>query len=622
MSEFFLKIINMSISASWVVLVVVLLRLVLRKAPKWITVLLWGIVAVRLICPFSFESVMSLIPSAQTISPNIIMDETPEINSGIPIINNTVNPVISETLSHDAVNGENTLQIWIAILSCVWLAGITVLVIYIGISYWRIRRNIGTAVLLRKNIYQCEKVISPFVLGIINPKIYLPFNIEKQDMEYVIAHEQAHIRRKDHWWKPLGFVLLTIHWFNPIMWVGYVLLCRDIELACDENVIKEFNNEQRADYSQALLTCSVNRRMISACPLAFGEVSVKNRVRSVLNYKKPAFWIVAIAIIVSIVVSFCFLTNPVNTSDRIIKKLVNMDEYEVIEQNSQVITLSISRDDLPDSIFSKDGMMFEESEIIAYQDKTTTIFLKEVRYSNEGKENLYFCFDFAYNLKKEKGTLFYPYEILKDGFRDSFSVVDGILRTDNCKFYDAVDVRGQGPNNLICFYISTDALNQAQGIVSFDININKITYFLDAEDYSSMSDDSSDEKLENVITSDYIEQLKTKFPMYFDLHTTKGLEVYIWQMAEDSYSCGLLSGKNLDYTEEELQELHKNSASLTEMQAIVASYFPEISQNDVVIIPIQMPHSSYAYVIDEAYDDEITNIFWNGFQTYRNQMEF
>ena len=315
MSEFFLTIVNMSISASWIVLAVLLLRLLLKKAPKWITVLLWGIVAVRLICPFSIESVMSLIPSAETISPEIMMEATPEIHSGVSILNSTINPVISETFAPDPTTSANPLQILIPVLSIVWLVGIATMLLYTAISYFKVKRKIGTAVLLRENIFQSESVVSPFVLGIVKPKIYLPFNMNEQDKEYVIAHEKAHIRRKDHWWKPFGFLVLSLHWFNPLMWLGYMLLCRDIELACDEKVIKELNTEQKADYSQALLTCSVNRRMIAACPLAFGEVGVKNRVKSVLNYKKPAFWIVVIAIVASIVVAVCFLTNPKQDTD-------------------------------------------------------------------------------------------------------------------------------------------------------------------------------------------------------------------------------------------------------------------------------------------------------------------
>lgn len=314
MTEFFLIIVNMSISASWLIFAVLLLRLLLKKAPKWINVLLWGVVAVRLICPFSFESVLSLIPSPQTINPEIALN-SPVIDSGVTIIDNVINPIISEaTISIQPEKDINFFQFILPYLAGVWLVGIAALLIYTLVSFLRLKRKIGTAVLLCDNIYQSESVVSPFVLGIIKPKIYLPFNMNGQDMEHVIAHEQAHIRRKDYLWKPLGFLILTLHWFNPMVWFGYILLCRDIELACDEKVVKELNNEQRADYSEALLACSVNRRMIAACPLAFGEVGVKDRIKSVLNYKKPAFWIIVVAIVVSITVAVCFLTNPVNSS--------------------------------------------------------------------------------------------------------------------------------------------------------------------------------------------------------------------------------------------------------------------------------------------------------------------
>lgn len=310
MTDIFLAIVNMSISASWIVLAVLLLRLILKKAPKWVTVLLWGIVALRLICPITVESVMSLIPSAQTVSPQIMMDATPGINSGIPAINSAVNPVITGSLSPDPGTSMNPLQFWIPVATLLWAAGTAVMLIYTAASYLRIKKQIGTAVLLRENIFQSEQVSSPFVLGLIKPKIYLPFRLDPSDASYVIAHEQAHIRRRDHWWKPLGFLLLSIHWFNPLMWLGYVLLCRDIELACDEKVIREMDVQQKADYSQALLSCSVTRRSIAACPLAFGEVGVKDRVKSVLHYQKPTVWIIAVATILTVLAGICFLTNP------------------------------------------------------------------------------------------------------------------------------------------------------------------------------------------------------------------------------------------------------------------------------------------------------------------------
>ena len=352
MSELFLKIINMSISASWLILAVLILRLVLKKAPKWVNVLLWGIVAVRLICPFSFESALSLIPSAETFPEKVISGPSFDIQTGISPVDNRINDYLGdryfEGVTVPANNGNNIMTI----LTIVWIIGILLLVAYTIISYRRLHREIDTAVHYKDNIFQSENVSSPFVLGIINPRIYLPFSMNEQDLEHVVAHEQAHIRRKDHWWKPLGFLLLTIYWFNPLMWLAYVLLCRDIELACDEKVIKELGNEQRADYTQALVVCSVNRRMIAACPLAFGEVGVKDRVKSVMNYKKPAFWIIILAVIACVIVAVCFLTNPMGFQfDEATHTIVsanyfdmrNADDTVAIEMNPAQISELSSR---------------------------------------------------------------------------------------------------------------------------------------------------------------------------------------------------------------------------------------------------------------------------------------
>ena len=332
MNVLFLKIINMSISASWLVMAVLILRLVLKKAPKWVNVLLWGIVAVRLICPFSFESALSLIPSAETFPEKAISGPSFDVQTGITPVDNRINDYLGdryfEGVTVPANNGNHMMNI----LSIVWTIGILLLIAYTVISYWRLHREIDTAVRYKDNLFQSENVSSPFVLGLIKPRIYLPFNMNGQDLEHVVAHEQAHIHRKDHWWKPLGFLLLTIHWFNPFMWLSYVLLCRDIELACDEKVIRELGNEQRADYTQALVACSINRRTIAACPLAFGEVGVKERVKSVMNYQKPAFGIVILAVIACVGVAVCFLTNPITADDHFGAEIYEPTPIEQIDE--------------------------------------------------------------------------------------------------------------------------------------------------------------------------------------------------------------------------------------------------------------------------------------------------
>lgn len=310
MESLFLKLVNLSMIASWLVLVVLLIRLVFRKAPKWVRCFLWGLVALRLICPISIESVFSLIPSAEPLPQDIFYTEAPEVHSGIGVIDNIVNPVLSSTLSPEPGASANPAQIWVFILARIWAAGVAAMLLYELISYLLLKRRVATATLLHENIKQSENINSPFVFGLFRPVIYLPYSVAEEELIYVIAHEKAHIRRKDHWWKPVGFILLAVYWFNPLLWAAYVLLCRDIEAACDEKVIREMKTEDRRAYSVALLHCSVRHRVIAACPLAFGEVGVKARIKDVMNYKKPALGIVLSAVAATIVVAVCLLTVP------------------------------------------------------------------------------------------------------------------------------------------------------------------------------------------------------------------------------------------------------------------------------------------------------------------------
>lgn len=353
----FSNVLNASISASWLILVVVVLRLLLKKTPKWVAVMLWGIVAIRLLFPFSIESVFSLIPSAETISGELLQaGPVPGVQPAYLEI--VTNPSYGREVTMELDRSIGSFQWDLLSMTFVWLAGVAIMVIYTAVSYWRLRRKVSTAVILRDNIFQSENVVSPFVLGIIKPKVYLPYHMDGQDLGHVVAHEQAHIRRKDHWWKPLGFLLLTIHWFNPLMWLAYVLLCRDIELVCDEKVIKELGNEQRADYTQALVACSVGRRMIAACPLAFGEVGVKERVKSVMNYKKPAFWVIVLAVIACMVVAVCFLTNP-ETEDT---PASAEDSYFLLIGADGVESIEISGVNKGGGVVNADGSAFKNGE--------------------------------------------------------------------------------------------------------------------------------------------------------------------------------------------------------------------------------------------------------------------
>ena len=310
MSELFLRLLNNAINAGWLILVVLALRLVFQKAPKRVRPWLWSVVGLRLLLPVSPESAWSLLPTAETIPLDIAQATTPAIHSGIDVVNAVVNPALVAGLQPGVGDSANPLQILLPIFAAVWGMGVAAMVIYALRSFLILRRKTATAVLLRDNLYESEAVASPFVLGLAHPKILLPFGLEPGQAELLVAHERAHIRRWDHWWKPLGFALLAVYWFHPLVWIAYLLLCRDLELACDEAVIRDLEPAQRADYSQTLLRWSTGTERIAACPLAFGEVGVKTRVKAVLSYKKPTFWILAVAVIACLVTAVCFLTTP------------------------------------------------------------------------------------------------------------------------------------------------------------------------------------------------------------------------------------------------------------------------------------------------------------------------
>ena len=519
MSELFLKIVNMSISASWAVVAVLALRFCLKKAPKWVNALLWGIVAVRMVFPFSIESVLGLMPSAETISPTIMMEQTPSVQTGVPVLNHVINPVISGSLTPAPGASANPLQIWIPVLAWIWLFGIAALFLYSAVSYWCLRRKVCEAVILRDNIYQSENVCSPFVLGIIRPKIYLPYHMDSREMGHVIAHEQTHICRRDHWWKPLGFLLLTIHWFNPLMWLSYVLLCRDIELACDEKVIREMSNEQRADYTQALVACSVDRRLIAACPLAFGEIGVKERVKSVMNYKKPAFWIVLASVIVCAVIAVCFLTNPIGFQfDVSANTIVSANHFDM--RNA----------DDPVSIEMTPAQISELNSRLA-------------GVKNCKRSDKYAGLTPGYQISAQ----------MQDG---SYIRISGYSLSDNTM----VDIEQNGKRYAVSNREFQEYLSRicAGGDVSAAFDL---------------------------------QPLRAQYPEYFDLDASAGLDVYVWQMAPDSYCFGLLphTASPRDSTAQELLALR--GASSEQMRYILAAY--ALDPDDIYVIPWQNPISSY-----------------------------
>lgn len=325
MDVIFLKILNMSIAAIWPIAAVLLLRIFLKRAPKWINCVLWGIAALRLICPFALKTPFSLIPSVETFDMNVIQyASNPTVNTGITALNRILNPVISKAFAPTSGASVNPLYVRILIAGIIWAAGTLLLLFYAIFRYIQLRRRIQEAIPflqfpiqkgqteLKKgtSIWLCDAVRSPFIFGIIKPGIYLPSDISKENITYVVAHEQAHLRRKDHWWKLLGYFLLTMHWFNPLVWTSYFLFCQDMELACDEKVIRNFDIAEKKAYANALVSCSIQRKLVFSCPPAFGEVHVKERVKAVLKYKKVGTLLTAASLAICAVAAVCFLSNP------------------------------------------------------------------------------------------------------------------------------------------------------------------------------------------------------------------------------------------------------------------------------------------------------------------------
>ena len=268
----FTQILNVSISASWLVGAVLLLRLALKRAPKALICALWVLVAVRLLCPALPESSVSLIPTAEVIPERYLMMEPAQSDGTQPVLDIVSNPNYPMTVDKNLAMDVDRLQ-WTDLFWTInWCVGMGIMALYALWSYLRLRLRVRVSVNLRENVWLCDDIDTPFILGILRPRICLPSAMDLEQMPHVIAHEQAHLKRLDHWWKPLGFLLLAVHWFNPVMWLAYVMLCRDIELACDEKVIRDMDKTAVRAYSEALIACGTKQRFVTACPLAFGEV--------------------------------------------------------------------------------------------------------------------------------------------------------------------------------------------------------------------------------------------------------------------------------------------------------------------------------------------------------------
>lgn len=357
----FLSAVNQGIAAAYLIVAVIVARLLLRKAPKSVYCILWMLVGIRLIMPFSVVSVFSLIPSSVGVHSN-------RTEIGHDVANNNghqtgFDNAYASNLSYidegmiwasgnDNASEEsvNRPYVYFSIASVIWLVGIGLMLLYLLISWFRVAGRVRFAIPIQREgikYYQCEKIASPFLFGFFKTRIYVPSDLSAEDLSYVLEHEIVHRQRRDYLIKPVGYVLLAVYWFHPLVWVAYILLCRDIELACDERVIRELGGEHKKEYALALLSCSVNHRTIAACPVAFGEIGVKGRVKNVLRYKRPTFWGIAAAVAVCLVIVICFMTEKVEADAAQSGNSSQLMENEV--KGGQIVNVNLPAENIIDA---------------------------------------------------------------------------------------------------------------------------------------------------------------------------------------------------------------------------------------------------------------------------------
>ncbi len=701
---------RMSLSAAVLTGVVVLLRVLLRKAPKRVLCLLWLLVAVRLLCPALPRSGASLMPPGGTaaVSDRQIVSAVDEALPSLELEtprDHAVNQAVGEA-QNVRVSTETSPGQYLPLL---WAAGTLAMLLYALVSFLRLRRRTAASVPFSGKAYLCDGVDSPFILGVLRPRIFLPSGLEELQLSHVLAHERAHLRRLDQLWKPLGFLLLAVHWFNPVLWLAYILFCRDMELACDERAVRRLDPAARADYAQALLDLSHPGRMIAACPLAFGETGVKGRVKNVLNPRKPAFWIILGAVVLAALAAVFFLTDPVplklredaiiythyfddyggfeldpeagkelaglirqygkrrirNTAwygtQEVLVSLADGDDHQVFVSYRYVSSFSFWKgveDDYHSVVYDHDGQWRMEFDFdAAFLDwksrwipspeerKTTGLFygISKVVYVSEGFRQwitetgsagtdlpilpeVYdptapaetwpkFCVTAEKKLLIRKGAdaetwidagRLHRFDPTADNFDRYYRNVQDKLPDLRKRVRNAWRVPGRDISGSV-FY---DLLELETGQPLY----LAYGYYDESEAGDPYSDDSTvywlvclnavlEGKISAVVTP---MALREKYPEYYDLPTDKGLELYVWQLAEGAWSCGLMAGTNREKTNDELWNLR--AASVREMQEILASY--KLPAEEIAVIPIYVPYSSYMYVIDEDYRAAVREMFF------------
>ncbi len=448
MSELFLTVLNTSLTASYVIIFVILIRLLLKKSPKVISYALWGVVAFRLTIPFSFESMLSLMPRNTNVVPiphDIIYQQSPQINSGIGVVDTLVNNSLPAPTIGASVN---PLQIYLEIGAYIWALGIIELLVYSFVSILILKRQLENSRLIEENIFEAKNLKTPFVLGLIKPKIYLPVGLNDTERSYILLHEQIHIKRKDHIIKVLSFLILSVHWFNPLVWIAFILMSKDMELSCDERVLKQINNEDiKKPYASSLLSLATEKHILNGSPLAFGEGNVRGRIKNVLDYKKPKFWIVLVSIFAVVIVGFALLANPLG-EEAIFNRVRNRDGYTIYEiQKPITFTAYIE----PTWIPKNEDEVIELNKEIGKVGKVGILIESVMHRGND----IYFNFDAKQFINNDSGEFLYNDILNEDGTATSYNLWDAFNIYNNNTKID-VGQRGYGPGSKFSFGINIE----------------------------------------------------------------------------------------------------------------------------------------------------------------------
>lgn len=534
MTGIFLHIVNISITAGWMILAVLLLRLILKNAPKYIRLILWALVGLRLLLPFSLKSNFSLVPSVETIPYDIALQRVPSVNTGLTVTNDLINPVIEKSLSTKGIQSMNPLQFLLPVLSILWILGVVALFLYAFISYLKLKKEIRASILVSENIYICDDIKSPFILGVIRPKIYIPSNLEEKHKSFVLSHERAHIERKDYLWKILGFMLLSIYWFQPLTWVSYLLFCKDMELSCDEKVIKDYSKEEKARYSEALLHLSFPKKRILSCPVFFGESAVKERIKRVLSFKKPHVLIVTVSILVCILTSACFLTDPFNKKISLSKEeILKMDESFIEDLNGT------KRKDLRKS-YGKPDIVTERNDVWKVDGSERTTYVSAHYDENDKVISMNHSYPmYVYVTESNAGEILGVFSF--DGFSDNSNNVFIIPKTDFSG--NPIDVN---PGDFLYFEYDGHVMESFPMMIDppyLVINKGKDYVIEEPEELDTASETEEPEELDNFEPTGYPVEEVQRVCVYYQGKVYYDLE-YSPNMPEDTIYIGDILGNN------------------------------------------------------------------------------